>query len=190
MRANAGFCVIVTATTGMIAADCHGASEPGWGARIGQRFATIIDEGDGEIYLPFRTHHLRFAYTREKIAGYEETPLGLGIGRGRENSAGNQEGLMAMGFKDSHSRPQWLVGYRWSKRWQPMPDLRLDLGYTAFLTARSDIGNYTPIPGLLPMASVGYRKLDIEAAFLPGGNGYGNILFFWAKWRLDSKEMQ
>jgi palmitoyl transferase len=188
MRASAGFGGIVTAAALGSIADCHGESGPGWGERIGQHFATLVAEGDNEIYLPFRTQHLRFAYTREKIAGYEETPLGMGIGRGRENSAGNWEGLFAMGFKDSHSRPQWLGGYGWKKLWQAPSGIRLGLGYTAFLTTRSDIGNYKPLPGILPLGSIGYRQIDIEATYVPGGDGYGNILFFWAKWRPDAKE--
>ena len=60
-------------------------------------------------------------------------------------------------------------------------NLKAGLGYTAFLTTRSDIGHYTPIPGILPIASLEYGKVSLDATYVPGGKGFGNILFFWGK---------
>ncbi|HEY5762381.1 MAG TPA: lipid IV(A) palmitoyltransferase PagP [Rhodocyclaceae bacterium] len=160
----------------------------GWATRTADHLSGIALDGDTEVFLPFLTYHLRYAYTPEKIASYEESPLGFGIGRGRFLDDGNWAGLFVMGFQDSHSRPQWLAGYGWQKIWNTGPGIRIGLGYTAFLTARTDINHYQPTPAILPLASIGYGNLSIEGTFVPGGTGYGNILFFWAKWRPDHKE--
>ena len=164
------------------------AEDDGWATRSADHLSSIARDGETEWFLPFLTYHLRYAYSPEKIASYEESPLGFGIGRGRFLDDGNWAGLYMMGFQDSHARPQWLAGYGWQKIWRSARDIRFGLGYTAFLTTRSDINDYQPMPVLLPLASVGYRNFSIEGTFVPGGTGYGNILFFWAKWRPDLKE--
>jgi hypothetical protein len=126
---------------------------------------------------------MRFAYTREKINSYQENPPGLGIGRGLYDSDGDWKGIYAMGFQDSHFKPMWMAGYAYETFWHPGGNWKLGAGYTAFLATRSDIGNYTPFPGILPVASVRYRQVSIETAYIPGGKGYGNVLFFWGKYR-------
>jgi len=153
----------------------------GWDAVAGE-VSDIWTQGASEIYLPFKTHHMRWAYSREKIDGYQESPPGLGYGLGRFDAKGNWSGLYAMGFQDSHYRPQWMAGYAWKAIWGERSGLHAGLGYTAFLTARSDIGRYTPLPAVLPIASLGYQKFTLEAAYVPGGKGNGNVLFFWGKW--------
>jgi palmitoyl transferase len=86
-----------------------------------------------------------------------------------------------MGFQDSHFKPQWQAGYGWQAKWGERSGLNAGLGYTVFLTARTDIGHYIPIPGILPIASIGYKKFSVEGTYVPGGGGNGNILFFWGK---------
>jgi palmitoyl transferase len=90
-----------------------------------------------------------------------------------------------MGFQDSHFKPQWMTGYVWRAVWRPAEDMRLGLGWTAFVMARADIGHYTPFPGILPTASIGYKKLSLETTYVPGARGAGNVLFFWGKWHFD-----
>ena len=92
-----------------------------------------------------------------------------------------------MGFQDSHFKPSYMVGYAHQWLWQPTLDWRMGGGLTAFLMTRADIGHYTPFPGILPMASVGYKAVSVETAFVPGARGAGNLLFFWARIELDRK---
>ena len=67
--------------------------------------------------------------------------------------------------------------------WRPLDDkFKVGVGLTAFFFMRSDIGNYAPIPGILPAVSTGYGPLDIQMAYIPGGQGNGNVLFWWAKY--------
>ncbi len=154
----------------------------GWLDRVVDEVTTTAQEGTSEIYFPVHTYHMRWAYTKEKINNYQENTLGLGYGRGRFDEQGNWHGLYAMGFQDSHFKPQWLAGYGWKTYWRLSENTRFGLGYTAGFTTRSDLGHYTPIPVILPIGSIDYRETSLEAAYVPGGKGFGNILFFWLKW--------
>lgn len=156
-----------------------------WLERSWNDAVSSYQHGSSELYLPFRTYHLRSAYTREKIDSFQEHPVGLGYGRGEYDAKGNWHGVYAMGFQDSHYKPEWMLGYSWKAMWGDRSDWHAGLGYTAFLTTRSDIGDYTPIPGILPVISFGYRKFSIEGTYVPGGKGAGNVLFFWGKWRFN-----
>jgi hypothetical protein len=155
---------------------------PGWLDRVVDEVTTTAREGTPEFYLPMHTYHMRWAYTKEKIDSFQENTLGLGYGHGRFDEKGNWHGLYAMGFQDSHFKPEWLAGYGWKKYWRLSENARFGLGYTAGFTTRSDIGSYTPAPIILPIGSIDYRETSLEAAYVPGGKGYGNILFFWLKW--------
>ena len=160
-------------------------ADPGaWLQRAGNHVSDIYRNGNIELYLPLHTYHLRFAYTSEKINNFEENPGGVGIGRGLYDSDGDWHGLYAMGFQDSHHKPAWMGGYGYKTFWRPgeSGDWKVGVGYTVFLMTRTDIAHYTPFPGILPVASVSYRNFNVETAYLPGGKGFGNILFFWGKY--------
>lgn len=143
-------------------------------------------EGSVEIYLPFATLHMPFAYTPDQRKNYNELPLGLGAGRGRINSNGNYEGVFGMVFQDSHSRTEYTVGYAWIPTWTVHDtDMKVGVGLAGIITARSDIGNYMPFPAVLPVASISAGNFSIQAAYVPGGKGNGNVLFAWAKWSFN-----
>jgi hypothetical protein len=146
----------------------------------------IWQEGTNDFYLPFHTHHLRSAYDREKIDSYQENPLGFGFGRSLYEE-GLWRGVYLMAFQDSHYKPSYMLGYGHQWLWQPTKDWRVGGGLTAFFMARADIGHYTPFPGILPTASIGYKAFSIETTYVPGGRGAGNILFFWGRIELDRK---
>ena len=149
----------------------------------GQHLSDIWNKGDIELYVPFWSYHLPFAYSAEKRSQYTEYPAGGGIGKGRYNESGNWEGIYVMEFQDSHGLPMYMGGYGWIPTWRPLDDkFKVGVGLTAFFFMRSDIGNYAPIPGILPAVSTGYGPLDIQMAYIPGGQGNGNVLFWWAKY--------
>lgn len=149
----------------------------------GQHLSDIWTKGDIELYVPFWSYHLPFAYSSEKRSQYTEYPAGGGIGKGRYNESGNWEGIYVMEFQDSHGLPMYMGGYGWIPTWRPIDDkFKVGVGLTAFFFMRSDIGNYAPIPGILPAVSTGYGPLDIQMAYIPGGQGNGNVLFWWAKY--------
>lgn len=154
-----------------------------WYDRAVQRLETTWEEGRPELYLPLHTHHMRFAYSGEKIDSFNETPLGLGVGKGVYDQNGDWHGLYVMGFRDSHFKPEYIAGYGYKTFWPLSEKLKFGVGYTAFLTTRTDIGHYTPTPGLLPIVSLEYQKFSLDSIYVPGGQGYGNVLFFWGKVR-------
>lgn len=164
-------------------ADAPETPAPGFFARVQERIESTWRDGQTELYIPLRTYHMRGAYTHEQLAGYNEAPYGLGIGRGRYDEKGDWHGLYVMGFQDSHFKPEYMLGYGYKTYWPVGGAIKAGLGYTAFITTRSDIGHYTPIPGILPIASLEYNKLSLDATYVPGGKGNGNILFIWSKVR-------
>lgn len=148
-----------------------------------QHLSDIWEKGDIEVYVPFWTKHLPFAYSAQKRATYTEYPAGGGLGKGWFNESGNWEGIYAMEYQDSHGLPQYQVGYGWVPTWHPLDDqFRVGAGVTAFFFFRSDIGHYAPIPAALPVLSTGYGPIDVQMTYIPGGQGFGNVLFWWAKY--------
>jgi hypothetical protein len=185
MRTN----VLIAAALGalMLSQAARAEEQPGWFERAKNELAQTYREGTPELYVPLYTWHLPFAYTREKINGYQNIPLGLGYGHGRYDEKGNWHGVYALGFQDSHFKPEWMLGYGWKTFWPLTGESKFGLGFTAGLTARTDYGHYAPVPYILPVASVDYGKISWEASYVPGGAGFGNVVFFNAKWRFDGK---
>jgi len=155
--------------------------------RVKSELKLTYELGHTEVYLPIHTFHAPWAYTEDQIKHYQNSPPGFGLGVGRYDDKGDWRGLYAMGFQDSHFKPEWIAGYGWKTYWQLPADLRFGLGYTAGFTTRADYGHYTPIPLILPIASIDYRTLSLEGAYVPGGKGNGNVFFVWAKWRTDGR---
>lgn len=156
-------------------------SQVPWYERARQRVETTWEEGSPVAYLPLHTTHLRFAYSREKIDSYNEDPWGIGFGKGMHDADGDWHGLYFIGFRDSNSKPQYLAGYGYRTYWSLLGELKIGLGYNAFLTARSDIGHYIPIPLVLPAASLQYKKFALDTLYIPGRRNIGNVLFFYGR---------
>lgn len=138
---------------------------------------------DYELYIPVNTWHNRSAYSDEKIDSFNERPWGLGAGKYRYDEDGDWHALYAMAFMDSNNDLQPVAGYGFEKIWRPADDVRLGVGYAVGLTARQNI-HYLPIPGILPLVSVEYKSIAVQSTYVPGGNGYGNILFTWLRWQM------
>jgi palmitoyl transferase len=138
-------------------------------------------EGDSDLYLPLHAHHLRFAYTDEKIDSFNENSLGIGYGRSHYLNNGNWEGLYGMAFLDSHNDIEPMLGYSYQWMWGQQNALHAGLGYAVFITSRSDVMHYLPFPAATPVASINYQKVSINTTYIPGGRGNGNILFFWSR---------
>ena len=157
--------------------------KPGFWSRQWNKVVDTYHAPDSELYIPLNTWHNRSKYTREKIDSFNENPWGLGYGKYRVDEDGDLHSVYAMVFMDSHNDPEPFFGYAFDKLWHPSQNLRVGLGFTLGITMRSD-ENYVPIPAVLPILSVGYRRFTLETTYIPGGNGNGNILFTWMRWRL------
>lgn len=149
----------------------------------GKHLSDIWKKGDVELYVPFWSYHLPFAYSPSQRADYTEYPAGGGLGKGWYNESGNWEGIYLMEFRDSHAKPMYMGGYGWIPTWNPINEKsRIGIGATVFMFMRSDINYYAPTPGILPVGTIGYGPVDVQVAYIPGGEGYGNVLFWWAKY--------
>ena len=157
-----------------------------WYDVIWRHLTDTWTQGTYELYVPFWTYHLPFAYTPEERALYTEYPYGVGLGRGRYNSRGDWEGFYAMEFADSHGRPYVQAGFGWIPTWRPMGDkFRLGFGPTVFVFFHEEISAYRPLPALLPIGSIGYDRFDVHVAYVPGVKSIGNVVFWFAKYAFD-----
>lgn len=160
-----------------------GDSQPGFWERQWNKVADTYHSPNSDLFIPLHTWHNRAMYDKHKIDEYNENPWGLGYGRVRYDEDGDQHTVYAMVFMDSHNDPEPFAGYAFEKIWRPSENWRLGAGFTVGVTMRSDY-DYVPIPAILPIVSIGYRRLTIEATYIPGGHNNGNILFTWARWSL------
>jgi palmitoyl transferase len=168
-------------------------TSPSTSAKLKTAYNTAVEhvkdtwtEGKVEIYVPFLAYHMPFAYTAEQRSDQNQYPAGGGIGLGRYNASGNYEGTYAMAFLDSHSDMSYVVGYSWVPTWNVgKSDVKVGAGLTGFLMSRQDYFGGVPFPGILPMASISYKQLSLQATYVPGGQGNGNVLFAWGKWTFD-----
>jgi palmitoyl transferase len=158
-------------------------SLPAWALSARHRAQQIWTEGGTDLYLSGYTWHNRASYSSEKIRRYNERAWGGGLGKSIYDEDGDWQGLYALGFLDSHSRLQMMAGYGFQKIWRASEDTRLGLGYTVFLTSRSNVLGGLPVPGILPLASLGFKNANLYAAYVPPyRKGSGNVLFLFTKW--------
>jgi len=88
-----------------------------------------------------------------------------------------------MGFSDSHYKPTFMAGYAWVPMWNlGRSEVKVGVGLSGFLMSRQDYASGIPFPGVLPVASISYKNLAIQAAYVPGGQNNGNVIFMWGKW--------
>jgi len=136
-----------------------------------------------DLYRPLRVVHMRFNFTKEQIARYNEDPGGIGVGMSRIEGY-NEHSLYAMGFRDSHSRVQGVLGYGWyHKLLKPGSLFNVSYGFTISGQMRHEY-SYIPIPLPLPLLSADFGPFSAQAAYVPGGPGWGNIAIFWLKVRI------
>lgn len=158
------------------------ASPSRW-SRVQDSLSQTWQSPNYELYVPVNTWHNRSFYTAKKIDEFNEQPWGLGIGKYRYDEDGDWHALYAMAFLDSHSDVEPIAGYGFQKMWRPTDNFRLGAGYSVGITIRSDL-HYIPIPIIVPLVSVEYKKVAVQSTYIPGGNGNGNILFTWLRWQL------
>lgn len=156
-----------------------------WVKPLCRRLRQIWIEGNNELYFSGYAWHNRYTYNREKVKSYNELAWGSGLGKGFYDEDGDWHGLYAIAFLDSHKNIEPAAGYAFLKIAQLSENTRIGAGYTILVTARSDIWNNIPFPGILPWVSLTYRKATLSATYIPGAAGAGNVLFILGKWTFD-----
>jgi palmitoyl transferase len=145
------------------------------------RLYQIWTEGHGDLYIPNYAWHNRLYYDADKLSRYNEFPWGAGFGKGIWDEHNNWQGLYAIVFMDSHSNIQPMAGYGYLLTHHLTENAGVGIGFTLMMTARQDIMNYTPFPGILPLASINYKNILIMGAYVPGTQNIGNVLFIMTK---------
>jgi len=152
-----------------------------WLTRARQGASRIYESGRTDAYLSGAYWHLPFAYSHDRRKELNAHAWGLGLGRSIVDARDNEEMLLAVASQSSHFKPQYFAGYAWLARWRIAGDLRVGAGYLAFVFARSDIYHYLPLPGFVPLASVGTDRASLVAGYLPaiatGITGRGNVVY-------------
>ena len=136
-----------------------------------------------DVYTPFYAWHNRLAYDNEHIKKYNENPWGAGFGISHYNSENTWSGLYFMAFDDSNNYLETYFGYarQWNWTAGEHNEWRAGIGYTLGLTQRHEYA-YIPVPLPLPFIGVGYRRFNIQAAYVPGVKNDGNVLFAFARY--------
>jgi palmitoyl transferase len=153
------------------------APDAGWFDRAWDGTKRIANEGDRDFYLSGAIYHMPYAYSSERRGELNEGGWGGGLGKTLTDARDNQRMLYAMAIRDSHYKPQYMAGYAWMARWNMGGDVKLGLGYTAMLIARSDYSDYTPMPVILPLVSVGTDRAALYATFVP----FSNVFYMFGK---------
>lgn len=156
-----------------------------WSTAACKRLHAILHEGSTDLYLSGYAWHNRYTYTPQKIRSFNENAWGGGFGKSMYDEKGNWHSLYFMAFLDSHSHVQPLGGYSWQKIFRPTENVRLGAGFTAFLTSRVDIYQNIPFPGVVPLVTVGYKQVTLNAIYIPGARGAGNVLFLAGRYTFE-----
>jgi lipid IVA palmitoyltransferase len=154
---------------------------PTWLQPVCTRPYQTWTEGDNELYLTGYAWHNRYQYSKKKIGLYNENAWGGGLGKGFFDEKGDWHGLYAFAFLESHRKLEPIAGYAFLKTLHINENSNIGLGFTVFLTARPDILNNAPFPGVLPWAGLNYKQLSFLATYIPGSQGVGNVLFMLLK---------
>ncbi len=154
-----------------------------WGQAAVQSLQQTYDQGSPEVLIPGYSWHDPHTYTAAKRAQLNDYAIGLGWGHMRVDSQGNTDQVYALIFSDSHHDAEPVVGYAKQWIWRPFtPNLRLGLGYTLGVTSRADVMKNVPFPIVLPLLSIGYRRLTLYSVLIPRLNGTpnnGNVVFLF-----------
>jgi palmitoyl transferase len=155
----------------------------GWVGSACQGIQQILNEGDNSLYLSGYAWHNRASYSRDRINGYNEQAWGGGFGKSLYDEKDNLHALYAIAFLDSHKNIEPWAGYSYLKTAHLSKDFKLGAGLTVFVTARPDIFNNIPFPGILPWVSAIFQRASLSATYVPGSKGAGNVLFILGQWQ-------
>jgi len=167
------------------AAECSDMWE--WLNTACRRVVDTYKFGGNQLLVSGYAWHTPWTWTAEKRAEENSNAWGGGWGRVVERENGDTDTVYALVFSDSHSRPQYNIGYGWSTYWGARTGLQGGLGYTAMIVARNDIFNGLPFPALLPLVSLRYDRATLYTTYIPslGGVNNGSVFYVFGAIGLD-----
>jgi palmitoyl transferase len=144
--------------------------------------------GHNEILVSGYAWHIPSTWTAEARANENELAWGAGWSRTLERDDNVTENVFFLVFNDSHSQPEFQVGYGWNYFWGERDSIQPGLGYTVMIVQRPDIANGIPFPAILPLFSLRYQKATLISTFIPtlnGGVNHGSILYIFGSIGID-----
>ncbi len=140
----------------------------GFWKRTGRGLAATWNGGHFEAWVPGYIWHTPWGYSDSQRERYNDAAWGLGLGPSAIDDKGHTRLLYVMGSADSFSNFQYMVGYAWMAHSLSKEDgMHLGGGYTMLLIGREDRLNYAPLPLVLPMGGLGWRRLEVMTTYIP-----------------------
>lgn len=142
--------------------------------------------GNYNMILNGRSVHLSEHPTGGK---FNENNFGTGVQYDFARAYGSKWVTYTTGsaFSDSFNNLSYYAGGGQSRRFFLRNGWHADVGYLGFMMARKDFNNYSPFPGILPIASLGTRNISVNMTYIPPVNdGLAELIFFQLKISTDS----
>ena len=118
--------------------------------------------GDWDVVLNGRSLHVNAARQ------WNEDNWGLGFEREFASTSPWVKVALANGFKDSMGNPSYMAGGGIKRRFYVRSDdLYVDLGGVAFLMTRENVNGDKPFPGVLPAATIGFKRVAVNFTYMP-----------------------
>lgn len=149
-----------------------------------ERAANVATHGSLDLYVMGYGYHFNRAEPESKHP-LNAKSYGGGIGKHWTDGNGNEDLLFSFVFLDSHDHVEPVVGY--ARQWftpSVLGGLAIGGGFAAVITARSDVLHYTPVPVVLPVASLRLNKASLMATFFPriGNVATSSVVLVWARY--------
>ncbi|MCL2438998.1 MAG: hypothetical protein FWD15_00620 [Alphaproteobacteria bacterium] len=152
---------------------------------MGREIGEIWRKPDSfDIASPFVMWHNRLFWDEDEARRFNENPRGGGIGLTKDYDK-REAGLVFMAFHDSFEKIQIIWGYTSLHKASIVGDLKVNYGHIFGIHQRYNYISYTPIPMPLPIAGLSYGPLSVDATYIPGWHNFGNVLFVWARLRIE-----
>jgi palmitoyl transferase len=151
-----------------------------------RRLADTYEHGGNDLILSGFAWHTPWTWTAEKRAEENQNAWGGGWGRTVERVNGDTDTVFFLVFSDSHSKPQYNLGYGWSTYWGKRDGLQGGLGYTLMLVAPAIIFNGWPFPRCFHSPRC-LREATLYTTYIPslGGINNGSVVYLFGKVALD-----
>ena len=131
-------------------------------ASIGPIEVDAQSNGSWDVVLNGRAVHINAARQ------WNEDNWGLGFEHEFPSSSPWIKVALANGFKDSMGHPSYMAGGGLKRRFRVgSDDFYVDLGGVAFLMTREDFNGNAPFPGILPAATLGFKRVAVNLTYMP-----------------------
>lgn len=150
-----------------------------------EHIGDVVQQGRDELIVSGWAYHDRHTYSPEKIKSFQEFAYGGGWGRYLERDPQHLESVSLTVFADSHERPQTTLSYDWLRTWGQPGELQWGVGGALLLVSRSDVLDYIPIPGVLPLAMLRKDRVQLMMTFIPrlgGSLNNGNLFYLQGRY--------